>query len=116
MSNAANTSIGPSTRIVGRVSGDGDLVVEGRIDGEITLRGHLHVAQAGVVMAPLVVGDLTVEGGVEGDVTARGAVILKSAATLRGDIRAERVAFEEGARFSGTIEMSVELPDELARG
>jgi cytoskeletal protein CcmA (bactofilin family) len=111
-----SAAIGRTTRIVGRLTGDGDLVVEGRIEGEVTLRGHLTVAEGGVVAAPVSASDLTVDGAVEGDVEVRGAVVLRPTAVLRGAIRAERVALEEGARFSGRIEMDVELPAELEGG
>ncbi len=106
-------SIGRSTRIVGRLSGDGDLVVEGRIEGEVSLKGHLQVAAGGAVTAPVDASELTVEGTVDGDVEARGDVVVRSTGTLRGAIRAPRVGLDEGARFRGRIEMDVELPEEL---
>jgi cytoskeletal protein CcmA (bactofilin family) len=107
-------SIGRTARVVGRLSGDGDLVVEGRIEGELSLRGDLHVAEGGYVAAPVEAGDLLVEGIVDGDVESRGAVVVRQTGTLRGAIRASRVGLDEGARFSGRIEMDVELPGELA--
>ncbi|GAC1352070.1 MAG: hypothetical protein NVS3B20_07300 [Polyangiales bacterium] len=108
--------VGRTTKVVGRITGAGDLLVAGRCEGEITLNGHLEVAPGGVVAAPIDVSALTVEGSVEGDVVAKGAVILKSAGSVRGAIRADTFALEEGARFSGRIEMNVELPSELGRG
>ncbi|MGZ3418250.1 MAG: bactofilin family protein [Polyangiales bacterium] len=111
-----SAAIGRTTRIVGRLSGDGDLVVEGRIEGEVTLRGHLSVAEGGVVAAPVQANDLTVDGAVDGDVDVQGAVVLRPTGTVRGAIRAQRVSLEEGARFTGRIEMDVELPAELTGG
>lgn len=107
-------TIGRTTRIVGRVTGDGDLLVEGRVDGELSLRGHVHVAEGGVVAAPVNAGELTLEGAIDGDVDARGAVVLRPTGMLRGSIRASRVALDEGARFTGRIEMDVDLPAELS--
>ena len=109
-------SIGRTARVVGRVTGDGDLLVEGRVEGELTLGGLLHVAAGGVVVAPVSAEEVTLEGEVEGDVVARGAVVLRGAAKLRGVIRAGRVGLEDGARFTGRIEMDVELPRELTAG
>ena len=107
-------SIGRTTRVVGRVTGDGDLLVEGRIDGELTIKGHLHVASGGHVTSSIVQADeVTIEGGIEGDVRARGAVLLRADARLRGGIQAGRIAVDDGAKFSGRIEMDVELPGEL---
>lgn len=112
-STASSGSIGRTTRVVGRVTGDGDLVVEGRIEGDVTLGGHLHVAAGGVVSAPVSAGDVTLEGTIDGDVSARGNVVLREGARLRGGIQAGKIGLDDGARFSGKIEMDVELPREL---
>lgn len=109
----SRASIGRTTRVVGRLTGDGDLLVEGRVEGEVALRGHLEVAEGAVIAAPVEVSDLTVDGTVDGDVVARGAVSIRSTGVLRGAITAPQVAIDEGARFTGRIEMDVELPAEL---
>ena len=114
MNQESRASIGRTTRIVGRLTGDGDLVVEGKVEGELSLRGHVEVAEGGVVVAPVEASELTVDGTVDGDVVARGAVTLRATGVLRGAIAAAQVAIDEGARFSGRIEMDVELPAELA--
>lgn len=110
MKQDARASIGRTTRIVGRLTGDGDLLVEGRIEGEVSLRGSLAVGDGGVVVAPVEAADVTVNGLVDGDVTARGAVTLRAGGSVRGAITASRIAVEDGAKFTGRIEMDVELP------
>lgn len=110
MKQDTRASIGRTTRIVGRLTGDGDLVVDGRVEGEISLRGSLSVGEGGVVAAPVEAADVTVTGMIDGDVNARGAVTLRAGGTVRGAITATRIAVEEGARFTGRIEMDVELP------
>lgn len=113
MKQDTRASIGRTTKVVGRLTGDGDLLVEGRVEGELSLRGHLTVADGGVIAAPVSVGDLTVAGMVDGDVESSGAVTVRATGTVRGSIRAPRIALDEGARFTGRIEMDVELPAEL---
>jgi cytoskeletal protein CcmA (bactofilin family) len=115
MNKGSRGSIGRTTKVTGRLSGDGDLLVEGRVEGELSLKGSLHVAPDGAVVAPVDADDVMVEGSVEGDVTARGAVTLRAGGQLRGAIKADRVALEDGARYSGRIEMDVELPEELSQ-
>ena len=110
MKQDTRAAIGRTTRIVGRLSGDGDLLVEGRVEGEISLRGSLAVVEGGVVAAPVEAADVTVTGTIDGDVTARGAVTLRAGGSVRGAITATRIAVEDGARFTGRIEMNVELP------
>jgi len=115
MKQDTRASIGRTTRVVGRISGSGDLLVEGRCEGEVNVKGHLEVARGGVVAAPVSARDVTIDGGVHGDVTANGSVILRSEGSIRGAIHCEKVALEDGAKFTGRIEMNVDLPDELGR-
>lgn len=110
MKQDTRASIGRTTRVVGRLTGDGDLLVEGRVEGELSLRGHVTIADGGVVAAPINAGDLTVSGLVDGDVESSGVVTLRATGAVRGSIRAARIALDEGARFSGRIDMDVELP------
>jgi cytoskeletal protein CcmA (bactofilin family) len=116
MKQDTRASIGRTTRVVGRITGTGDLLVEGRCEGEVNVKGHLEVARGGVIDAPVSARDVTIEGGVHGDVTASGAVVLRSEGSIRGAIHCDKVALEDGAKFTGRIEMNVELPDELGRG
>ena len=116
MKQDTRAQIGRQTRVIGRITGSGDLLVEGRCEGEVNVKGHLEVARGGQVDAPVTAGDVTIEGGVHGDVTAHGAVVLRAEGSIRGSIRADKIALEDGARFTGRIDMDVELPDELGRG
>jgi cytoskeletal protein CcmA (bactofilin family) len=114
MKQGSRANIGRTTKVTGRLQGDGELVVEGRVEGEVTITGHLVVANGGAVVAPVSAADVTIEGGDEGDVSASGAVVVRAGGTLIGAINAGAgVAIEDGARFSGRIDMNVELPSEL---
>jgi cytoskeletal protein CcmA (bactofilin family) len=103
--------IGKNIQIRGKLSGAEDLVIEGRIEGTVALKNHLTIEQTGVVEADIDVRDLTVHGEMRGDIQAVGSVSVSNAAKVVGNIRAPRIILEDGARFKGSIEMDVELPD-----
>jgi cytoskeletal protein CcmA (bactofilin family) len=105
--------IGKNIQIRGKLSGAEDLVVEGRIEGTVALKNHLTIEQTGVVEADVDVRDLTVHGEMRGDIAAVGSVSVSNAAKVVGNIRAPRIILEDGARFKGSIEMDVELPDNV---
>ena len=50
------------------------------------------------------------KGELRGQVIASKAAILHNTARVVGSLRSPRIVIEEGARFSGNIEMDVELP------
>lgn len=98
--------IGPSIMIHGEVTGDEDLLIQGNVDGSVDLEEHaLTVGAEGRVKANIKARVITVEGEVEGDLRARDQVVLRSAATVKGDITAPRVVLEDGANFRGLVDM-----------
>jgi cytoskeletal protein CcmA (bactofilin family) len=102
--------IGKNITIRGNLTGAEDLVVEGRIEGTVTLSNHLTVETSGVVEADLDIEDLTVNGAVHGDIRASRSVSINADAKVVGNIRAPRIIIEDGARFKGRVEMDVQLP------
>ena len=102
--------IGSKIVIRGQVSGNQDLVVEGRIEGRVALENRLTVEETGSVEADLEVVDAAFKGEVRGDLVATRSAVLHPTARVVGNIRAPRVVIEEGARFNGSIDMEVELP------
>ncbi|KIG12470.1 hypothetical protein DB30_01462 [Enhygromyxa salina] len=95
--------------------GEEDLIVEGRIEGAITLAGHLIVAEAGIIEANLDVDSVEVRGEVIGDISAARSITIQQGARVQGNVRAPRVIINDGARFRGSIEMKVDLPEDLAK-
>ena len=106
-------TIGKQITIRGNLSGAEDLVVEGRIEGTISLGNHLTVASSGTVEADLEVADLSVDGMLGGEISATRSVSINSQARVVGNLRTPRLVIADGARFKGRIEMEVDLPDDL---
>ena len=105
--------IGQGITINGRLTGDEDLIIEGRVEGTIALNNHLIVEGPGAVVANIEAVELTVRGKVNGNIIASDVVSILADAVVIGDIRAPRIIVEDGARFKGNIEMEVPLPDDL---
>jgi len=100
-------------KIRGKLSGSGNLIVEGQVEGNINLQDHLVVENTGILLADVASRELTVHGTVSGNVDASERVFVTERATVVGDIRAPIVVIADGARFRGNIEMDVPLPDDL---
>jgi cytoskeletal protein CcmA (bactofilin family) len=114
-SDAGGARIGSGTRVRGRIHGDGDLVVEGQVEGELAIRGELTIAEGGSVTSESVEArTVTVAGTLEGDVAAAGPVRLVAGSRVRGNLRGSAVSIEDGARFSGRLDCEFDLPPELS--
>jgi len=106
--------IGRGARVRGRIHGDGDLVVEGHVEGDLAIRGDLTIAEGASVTSKVVEAQtVTIAGTLEGDLAASGPVRLVAGARVRGNLRGSAVAIDDGARFSGRLDCEFELPPEL---
>lgn len=102
----ATATIGPSIIIRGDVTGSEDLLIQGQVDGSVTLDQHaVSVGSEGRVNANIVGRVITIEGKVEGDLTAQEQIVLRGSAHVQGDIKAPRVVLEDGATFRGLVDM-----------
>jgi cytoskeletal protein CcmA (bactofilin family) len=105
-STAERATIGRSITIRGEVTGDEDLLIQGRVEGSVNLKQHsVTVGPEGEVTADITGKVITIEGRVQGNLSAEEQVILRGSATVEGDIAAPRVVLDDGARFRGGVDM-----------
>jgi len=77
--------IGKSVVICGEVKGSEDLVVDGRVEGTVTLiESRLTVGPNANVAADLVARDVLILGSVHGNVVATGRVELRAGCVMEG--------------------------------
>ena len=87
--------------IKGIVKFQHDLIVDGKIEGEIHSTGNLTVGENARLKAEIKTGTVVVYGKVHGNLTATDRVELKSSAEVIGDIKAKFLTIEAGAIFVG---------------
>ena len=112
-SSGESSTIGSGARIRGRVTGDGDLVVAGHVEGDILIRGDVTIADGANCTSNVEGHEVTVSGTLAGDVSASGAVTIGSTARVRGNVRGGAIAIEDGAVFAGRVDCDFELPEGL---
>ena len=99
-------AIGRSISISGDVTGEEDLLIQGRVEGSVDLTNHVvTVGAEGTVNASITARVVVVEGTVEGDIRSEEQVVLRASARVKGDITAPRLVLEDGARFRGGVDM-----------
>jgi len=99
--------IGKSVVICGEVKGSEDLIVDGRVEGTVTLSdSRLTIGPNAKVQADLSARDVLIQGQVHGNIVATGRVELRAGCSVEGDIRALRLAVEDNAVFRGKVDLT----------
>jgi cytoskeletal protein CcmA (bactofilin family) len=99
--------IGKSIVICGEVKGSEDLIVDGRVEGTVSLsESRLTIGPNANVAADLSAKDVLILGQVKGNVVATGRVEMRAGCCVEGDIRALRLAVEDNAIFRGKVDLT----------
>jgi cytoskeletal protein CcmA (bactofilin family) len=99
--------IGKTVVIRGEVKGSEDLIVDGRVEGTISLsESRLTIGANANLAADLSARDVLILGQVVGNVVASGRVELRAGCMVEGDIRALRLAVEDNAIFRGKVDLT----------
>ena len=102
----AATVIGPEARFVGEVSGDADIVIQGRLEGNVAVSRRVTVASTGEVKGDLRGRAVVVGGRVVGEIRADERAELLASAAVQGNVCAPKVVIAEGAQLQGNVAMA----------
>jgi len=97
--------ISAGTTIKGDVISNGDIRIDGTLDGTITTKGKLVVGPAGVVEGEVNCQNADISGTINAKITVAELLSLKATAKLNGDISTNKLAIEPGANFTGACSM-----------
>jgi cytoskeletal protein CcmA (bactofilin family) len=97
--------IGKGLYIKGELHGEDDLIIEGTVEGTITMAKSLTIEADGRIKADIETENVIIKGEMEGDLKARQKITMNAGARLVGDMTAPRVEIDDGAYYKGHIEM-----------
>jgi cytoskeletal protein CcmA (bactofilin family) len=100
-------NIGKSIAIKGDLTGNEDMVIEGKVDGKVDLpNNQLTIGANGTVRAELHAKAVVVVGRVAGNVQGTERVEIQATGVVDGDVTSPRLVVAEGAVLNGSIHMS----------
>ena len=99
---SAANRLSADVSIKGDVTFRSELVIDGKVEGDITSIGKLIIGANGKVIGDIEAGFVTVQGQVEGDVRATERCGLEAGGSLQGNIQSPRFAVDENASFVGS--------------
>lgn len=99
------TIIGPSVKVKGNFHGQGNIVVEGILEGNLKTGGTLRIGERAKVTASVEAGDAKISGEVNGNIKVKGYLEVTEAAKIFGDIEAPVLSIARGAIVNGKCAM-----------
>ena len=97
--------LGQGSRIEGQLSFDGNVRIDGHVEGEVTAKETVLVGEGAVVAAQIQASTVIILGQVKGDVTARKRVELRAPGRLLGNLNTPGLVIHEGVTFEGHCSM-----------
>lgn len=104
------TTIRAATRITGTVSGPGDLFLNGKVDGDVSISGLLFIGESGSVQGKVAAGNVILAGQVQGRITVTGKIEIRSTGQMRGDLVCQSIAIAEDAHLDGEVHTHKGIP------
>ena len=98
------TLISEGCKIKGLITGNGDFLINGEIDGDCELAGTVTLAKAGLWKGTINAGNIIVSGHVDGDIIAAHKVEITATARITGTVSGEAIAVAEGAVIEGVMQ------------
>ena len=105
LTNNISSILGNEVEIKGDVAVSGDLLIYGKIHGDIMSKGEVISAKGSIVKGNICAVNASISGTVEGNLEIESKVILGKNSHLMGNLKAAIITIEEGARFDGMCSM-----------
>lgn len=99
--------VGQAIKVTGQIESCEHLVVEGRVEAELTAKS-LSVLKGGLFKGTAEVARAEIAGSVEGTLTVHGTLAIKGSGKATGRIRYERITIEGGGEIAGDVALGAE--------
>lgn len=105
-SGTAETVVGTSVKLKGNLRSDGDITVDGSVNGEIKTKGTVNIGPNAHIMANVNAKNVNISGTVQGNVVAGEKLSISESGRVYGDVSASILAISAGAVFTGKSTMA----------
>ena len=104
-SSSLGTILAPEIDITGDINVSGNIIVFGKVTGDIVSTGIVNTAKGSRVTGNIKAKSTNISGEVPGNIEVEKKVVLGTTCTLNGNIEAAIITIEEGAKFDGLCSM-----------
>lgn len=101
-----STVLGKDTFFKGSIKTKSPIRIDGEMEGDIETQGDVVIGESGKVKLELKARHVTIAGRFDGTLEAEGRLEIKSSGIIAGSVKTNGLIVDDGAVFSGNMEMS----------
>lgn len=101
----ARNIIGNGTIIKGEIESNGDIRIDGRVEGVLKSNGKVVLGQNGSIEGEMYCKQADLSGRINGKMVVEELASLKSTSRIEGELSTKQLFIEIGAIFTGKCEM-----------
>ena len=105
----AETIIGPSVKVEGDFSGEGNIIVEGVVMGSLTTQKNLSVTETAKITADVEAQNAFIAGEINGNLTIHEKLEIAATAKVHGDVQAKVLSITPGAVLNGRCSVASDM-------
>ncbi|PVZ83861.1 hypothetical protein C9426_25010 [Serratia sp. S1B] len=107
-----DTFISTGTQFTGMIEAEGNVIVEGRIEGNITCTHSVRIEHSGQVKGEIRAQQIMINGAIEGRCYA-DSLSIQTKGSMQGDIYADEISIEKGGLFIGQSHLMQKTPPQI---
>lgn len=104
----AETIIGHSIKVKGNFHGQGNIIVEGNLEGSLRTEANLFIGEKAKIVANIEAVDAIINGEIKGNLKIHQYLVIGAKAKITGDIIYSEISIEKGAVINGQLICSPE--------
>lgn len=104
--NESDTIIGHSVSVEGDFIGEGNVLIEGKLKGNIKTTHNLKVGKDAEIEANISAENAIISGYVKGDIKVTNSLEITKTARIEGNISCAILSIEPGSYFQGNCQMA----------
>ena len=104
--NGTRNHIANGTVIKGDVIAEGNIRIDGKLEGTLSSKAKVVVGNTGVISGEISCQTASIEGKVDGKIQVSELLSIKSSGSFKGDMDAGKLEVQQGAVIEGTVNMS----------
>lgn len=101
----AETIIGQSIKVRGDFHGEGDIIIEGSVEGDISTKQSINIGANANIIANIKAKSARIAGQVRGDIRVEGYLEILGSAKIEGNIQTQEISIAKGATIEGKVTM-----------